>query len=86
MLENHSHRCRCVAYIHSWRCLPLICPISVVNFLNFHVRCPFLRRLDFSNPLPTQGGAFGLEEAAGVFGALVDSLCPLEELDMRGHW
>ncbi|CAN0142041.1 unnamed protein product [Scytosiphon promiscuus] len=49
-------------------------------------RCPFLRRLDFSNPPPAQGSAFGVQEAGGVFGALVDSLCPLEELDMRGYW
>ncbi|CAM9211432.1 unnamed protein product, partial [Hapterophycus canaliculatus] len=49
-------------------------------------RCPFLRRLDFSNPPPEQSSVFGLQEAVDVFGALVDSLCPLEELDMRGHW
>ncbi|CAM9094863.1 unnamed protein product [Ectocarpus sp. 6 AP-2014] len=50
------------------------------------LRCPFLRRLGLSNPLPGQGVAFGLQEAEGVFGALVNSLCPLEELDMRGQW
>eukprot|EP00903_Cladosiphon_okamuranus_P014200 g13193.t2 len=49
-------------------------------------RCPFLRKLDLSNPLPAQGRAFGPQEAAGVFGALVNSLCPVEELDLRGHW
>ncbi|CAM9786078.1 unnamed protein product, partial [Pylaiella littoralis] len=49
-------------------------------------RCPFLRKLDVSNPPRAQGHVLGLQEAAGVFGALVNSLCPLEELDMRGHW
>ncbi|CAM9994866.1 unnamed protein product [Scytosiphon promiscuus] len=49
-------------------------------------RCPFLRRLDFSDPLPKQGRVFGADEASEVFGALADSSCPLEELDMRGHW
>lgn len=49
-------------------------------------RCPFLRKLDLSNPIPAQGNAFGPQEAVGVFGALVNSLCPVEELDLRGHW
>lgn len=49
-------------------------------------RCPFLRMLDLSNPLPAQGHAFGSQEAVGIFGALVNSLCPVEELDFRGHW
>ena len=50
------------------------------------VRCPFLNRLDLSYPLPSRGVSLGPQEAAMLFGALVNSLCPLEELDMRGCW
>ncbi|CAM9864406.1 unnamed protein product [Laminaria digitata] len=49
-------------------------------------RCLFLNRLDLSNPLPSRGVSLGPQEATMVFAALVNSLCPLEELDMRGCW
>lgn len=59
---------------------------SLLSFFLPISRCPFLRKLDLSNPIPTHGNAFGPQEAVGVFGALVSSLCPIEELHLRGHW
>lgn len=60
--------------------------VPVLHCLDTHVnfRSPFLRRLDLSNPL--QGTSISMQGAIQIFAALVNSLCPLEELDMKGHW